>query len=458
MATKPTKPQCVTDIENIKSLECGREAAKQFQFDAGYRNLNHGAHNDTERRSFGTYPTPIKHVLQHFQTQSERRPDAFIRYAYPGNLDESREAVAKLLKAPADTCVYVPNATTGINTVMRGLDFQAGDVIVYFATIYGACEKTVSYVCETTEAESWKVAYTYPVSDEFLCAAFEKAVREIKAQGKRPRIAIFDTIVSLPGVRMPFERLTELCREHGVLSCVDGAHGIGHIPLDLGALDPDFFVSNCHKWLHVPRGCAVFYVPERNQHLVRSTLPTSHGYQPKATEATINNPLPPSGKSDYVTNFEFVGTMDNSPYLCVPAAIEWRKKLTWAAESGEEAVMAYTAQLARQAGDVVSKKLGTEVLENEEGTLGKCNFANVRLPLSFESEAGSDHGKAIKIAQWIAQLLVEEYDTFIAIIFYGEAWWMRLSSQVYLTLDDFEWAADVLLKVCERVKAAEWVA
>lgn len=397
-------------------------------------------------------------MLQHYQTQSERRPDAFIRYAYPKHLDESRETVAKLLNAPTESCVYVPNATTGINTVMRGLDFGPGDVIIFFATIYGACEKTVAYVCETTGAESKRIEYTYPVSDGFLCAAFEKAVEEARAEGKRPRIAIFDTIVSLPGVRMPFERLTALCRKHGVLSCVDGAHGVGHIALDLGALDPDFFVSNCHKWLHVPRGCAVFYVPTRNQHLVRSTLPTSHGYVPKATEATINNPLPPSGKSDYVTNFEFVGTIDNSPYLCVPAAVEWRKKVTWKGKSGEEAIMGYTANLAREAGKVVSKKLGTGVLENEEGTLGKCNFANVRLPLSFKVEAGGDTGKAVKIAQWIARLLVEEYDTFIAIIFYGDAWWMRLSSQIYLTIDDYEWAAAVLLKVCKRVKDGEWTA
>lgn len=106
---------------------------------------------------------------------------------------------------------------------------------------------TVSYITETTPATSRRIDFTYPVSDAWLCSAFSDAVEQIKAEGNRPKIAIFDTIVSMPGVRFPFEQLTKLCREHDVLSLIDGAHSVGHIPLDLEELDPDFFVSNCHK-------------------------------------------------------------------------------------------------------------------------------------------------------------------------------------------------------------------
>ncbi|KAK5116566.1 hypothetical protein LTR85_009191 [Meristemomyces frigidus] len=453
MVLKRTESSTVGDAggETMESIECGAEVAKEFAFRDGYRNLNHG--------SFGTYPTAIRSVLRHYQDEAEAKPDKFIRYDYPKLLDESREAVANYLNAPVSTCVFIPNATTGLNTVLRNMVYEPGDVIIYFATIYGACEKTVDYITETTPAESRKIEYSYPVSDQFLCDAFEEAVTAIKAAGKVPKLAIFDTIASLPGVRMPFEALTALCHKHNVLSCIDGAHGIGHIPLDLTALDPDFFFSNCHKWLHVPRGCAVFYVPERNQGLLRSTLPTSHGFVPlpKGEGGFVNNPLPPSGKSAYITNFEFVGTIDNSPYLCIPAALEWRSKLTWKGMKGEEAVMAYTHQLSREAGKTVASVLGTEVMENEEGTLGNCNLSNVRLPLSFGDIADDDHRKAVKVAQWIAKTLVEEYNTFIAIIFYGGAWWVRLSSQVYLTAEDFEWGAGVLKELCARVSTGEWM-
>jgi selenocysteine lyase/cysteine desulfurase len=105
----------------------------------------------------------------------------------------------------------------------------------------------VNYITETTPASSVKVTYTYPIEDDWLLSAFTNKVKEVEAAGGKVTVAVFDTVVSLPGLRMPFERLVKACREMGVLSIVDGAHGVGHVELDLGALDADFFVSNCHK-------------------------------------------------------------------------------------------------------------------------------------------------------------------------------------------------------------------
>jgi selenocysteine lyase/cysteine desulfurase len=185
--------------------------------------------------------------MRQFQDAVEARPDDFIRYQYPKLLDESREAIAKLLNAPAETIVFVPNATTGVNTVLRNLVFQPGDVILYTSTIYGACHKTIEYICETTPAESVCVEYTMPVEDEWLVEQFKKKIEEVKSSGGRVKVALFDTVVSMPGVRLPFERLIKVCKDLSVLSLIDAAHGVGHIDLDLAALDPDFLVSNCHK-------------------------------------------------------------------------------------------------------------------------------------------------------------------------------------------------------------------
>ena len=370
-------------------------------------------------------------------------------------LKESREAVAKYLNADAQTCVLVTNTTTALNTVLRGLVFNPGDVIIYPSTTYGAVEKLIEYIKETTPAESRKLEYTYPVSDARMCSMFEAAIQEIRAEGKNPKIAIFDTIVSVPGVRMPFERLTELCRSHGVLSCIDGAHSIGQIDINLAKLDPDFYASNCHKWLLVPRGCAVFYVPLRNQHLIRSTVPTSHGFMPKG-DTGIYNPLPRKENNTFVNNFIFFGTADSTPFVCIPAALKWRSKVTFQDKRGEDAVKGYCQQLARTAGRVVSEILATNVLENDDQTLGNCVLTNVRLPLLWDELTHGDPSVAEQIRQWIELVLVGEYNTFMAIFVHGGQWWVRLSAQIYLTIEDFEWAGQTLKAVCERVRNSEW--
>ena len=216
-----------------------RMREEHFLFAPTYTPLNHG--------SFGTYPKSVQWRFHEVQALSEARPDTFIRYQYPKMLAESRAAVAEYLKVAIDEVVFVSNATTAINVILRSLVFNRGDVIVLLSTSYGSVEKTVEYLRETAGIEIINIAIEYPIDDKALVEAFHAAFKAAKAEGKNVRIAGFDTITSSPGVKVPWERLVEVCRDEQVLSMVDGAHGIGQIDLDLANVQPDFFTSNCHK-------------------------------------------------------------------------------------------------------------------------------------------------------------------------------------------------------------------
>lgn len=211
-----------------------------FSFAPGYTPLNHG--------SFGTFPKTVLEYRQKLQLETEARPDTFIRYTYLNLLKEARAGVAPLLGVETDEVVFVPNATTGVNTVLRNLDYQEGDVILHFNTIYGACSKTIESLHETTSVLESCIELTYPIEDDDILRLFKKSVQELRVQGKNVKLAIFDTVLTFPGVRFPWESLVQACQELGILSLVDGAHGIGHIDLThLGKVRPDFFVSNCYK-------------------------------------------------------------------------------------------------------------------------------------------------------------------------------------------------------------------
>lgn len=237
------------------------------------------------------------------------------------------------------------------------------------------------------------------------------------------------------------------------------------------------------RWLFTPRGTAIFHVPVRNQHLLRTTFPTSYGFVPNPpphllpvfSSGTSKGPASPSSaaQSPFETLFEQVATMDMSPYFCVPEAMKFRREVC----GGEEKIYEYCIRIAREGGDKAAEILGTEVMQEEgvraeDSGLRNCAFANLRLPIAVVSTAGGgegrkeererrmplvtiEGGKAGVVAAWIEEKLVFEMGTFVVTYAHGGWLWCRVSGQVYVEVSNFEWLARGLKGICERVKAGE---
>jgi len=210
-----------------------------------------------------------------------------------------------------------------------------------------------------------------------------------------------------------------------------------------------------HRWLFVPRSCAVFYVPQKNQHLIRSALPTSHGFVPVPEDGAPVIPDPLSNRklldSPFQKLFRFVATQDDSSYLCIQTALRFRQDVC----GGEDRIRAYTTHLAIEGGKRIASILNTEVME-ETGNLKRCFFANVRLPLTI-----GDHGtdirqeKALQVVEWIVEKLVDDFDMYIAVYMHAGKIWTRFSAQIYIDLQDVERGANALKEICKRVEAGE---
>ena len=219
-------------------------------------------------------------------------------------------------------------------------------------------------------------------------------------------------------------------------------------PFDWGKL-----ISLSERWLYVPRGCAVFYVPERNQHLIRTSLPTSHGFVPIVETAPVFNPLPQSNRSRYVELFQFVATVDASPYLCIEEALKFRLQVC----GGEKRIMEYCEQVALEGGRKATEILGTEMME-ETMTRRGC-FANVRLPLTIgDGVAEIKKHDAFIFLEWFAHRLVVDFDTFMAPYLHDGCFWVRISGQIYLEVQDVQWGASVLKELCRRARMGEYLA
>ncbi|CAN3503169.1 hypothetical protein DICA1_E27138 [Diutina catenulata] len=390
--------------------------------------VNHG--------SFGVTPDPVFAAYSEVMRQDFAFPDEFCKYGILENYERSLKALGEFLKCDYRRLALIENATQGVNTFLRSWKFNPGDVFVIPSTTYGACANTVRFLELQAGIEVKVVRLTYPMSDDEVVALFEQEFKDT-----RVTMAMFDTVASMPGVAMPYQRLTALCKDHGVVSVIDGAHGVGLIPLNLGDLAPDFFVSNCHKWLGVPRGCAVMYVDPKHWEGLHS-FPVSHSFLPdfsRLSEAQRQNRL--------VDQFGFIGTLNFSSYGSIPAALAFRQNEC----GGEENIRAYCYDLAREAGQFLASKWGTSVLENDASSLSTA-MVNVEVPLHeaglTSQQVDANYGS---IFDAVGREMLYKDGTWVPFLIHNDKCYARFSCMVYNELSDYDKASDSLMRALREI-------
>ncbi|MBT9504428.1 MAG: aminotransferase class V-fold PLP-dependent enzyme [Burkholderiaceae bacterium] len=274
--------------------------------------LNHG--------SFGACPRDVFRVFQSWQLELERNPVEFLSRRSAGLLMAARSQLATYLGAAAEHLVFMPNATTAVNTVARALDLRPGDEVLATDHEYGACDAAWRWVCERAGAHYRRVEVPLP----FDRASF--AERMLAEAGPRTRLIFCSHITSTTALTFP---VTELCagaREQGVLTLIDGAHAPGQLELDLGALGADFYAGNCHKWLRAPKGSAFLHARPEHHELLQG-LVVSWGYVGEGLGHEAY-----AGESLLERRLQWQGTRDIAAALAVPAAIDFQQQHDWPAQ------------------------------------------------------------------------------------------------------------------------------
>ena len=100
----------------------GHALLPYFLFSPGYVCLNHG--------SYGSLPKPVFDFSTEVAKKIEENPDQFMRVDLANVLRDLRVEVAPLINADESEIVFVPNASHGINTVLRNLVWHPEDVII----------------------------------------------------------------------------------------------------------------------------------------------------------------------------------------------------------------------------------------------------------------------------------------------------------------------------------------
>ncbi|MCA9918089.1 MAG: aminotransferase class V-fold PLP-dependent enzyme [Anaerolineales bacterium] len=280
----------------------------QFLLDPDVVFLNHG--------SFGATPRPVFANYQAWQLRLERQPVYFIQHELFDHLAEARRQLGAFVGANADDLVFIPNATFGLNIVGRSLTLEPEDEVLTTNHEYGACSHVWQFL-------SQKQGFRYVPQPIALPATTPEAIVEQLWQGVTPRtrIIFLSHISSSTALCFPVAEICRRARQAGIMTIIDGAHAPGQLPLDLQAIDPDFYFGNLHKWLCSPKGSAFLYARADQQALIEP-LVVGWGWGPERT-MTFG--------SDFLDYNQWLGTNDVSAYLAVPTAIQFQAEQDWTA-------------------------------------------------------------------------------------------------------------------------------
>ncbi|HEB54201.1 MAG TPA: aminotransferase class V-fold PLP-dependent enzyme [bacterium] len=371
--------------------------------------LNHG--------SFGACPRIVLARQHELQREMEAEPLRFLHRELEPRLDEARRPLAALVGCDADDLAFVRNATEGVNTVLRSLEFAPGDELLVTDHEYNACRNALDFVAARAGARIVVAEIPFPLAGPHVVVE-----RVLGAVTDRTRLLLVDAVTSPTGVVNPIAELVRALDERGIDTLVDGAHAPGMLPLALAELGCAYFTGNCHKWLCTPKGSALLYVRRDRQHAIRP-LTISHGANSTRTD-----------RSRFRLEFDFTGTADYTPFLSVPTAIEFLDGLF---PGGIDDVRRHNHELAIAGRNLLCETLGIEP-PAPESMIG--SLASVVLPPSDEPPippVGLDP---------LQQALMDRFAIEVPVMRWPrpELRLLRISPQAYNSLDQYRYLAEAV--------------
>ncbi|MCX5662423.1 MAG: cysteine desulfurase [Planctomycetota bacterium] len=361
------------------------------------------------------YTTHNANVHRGVHTLSQEATEAY---------EGARATVAHFLHAPdARNIVFTRGATEAINLVAQTYGrthVRARDQILITHMEHHSNIVPWQMLAAQTGAE----LVVAPIDDrgELIVEAFAKLVTT------RTRLAAFTHVSNALGTVNPVRELAALVHDVGAAVLVDGAQAIAHKPIDVAALDCDFYVFSGHK-AYGPTGIGALY---GRGELLEAMPPWQGGgdmIKSVSFAGTTYNDVP--------HRFE-AGTPDIAGAIGLAAALDYLQAL------GLEAVAAHESCLLGHAADVLRDVPGLRLVGEPRHRTGAISFTLGDVHPHDVGTVLDRLGIAVRAGHHCAQPVMDRF---------GLPATVRASVAAYNTVGEIDALAAGLRRVAEMFKA-----
>ncbi len=185
---------------------------------------------------------------------------------------ETKEVISRLINSAPEEIVLTNSTTNGIYDVIYSFDWKRGDEVITTFKEHFAVNIPVMLL-----KEKFGVDISYTEIDLLGQTDIENKITS------RTRLIILSHVSYSTGEILPVEEIIRIVHKHSIPVLLDGAQAVGVIPIDVKALDVDYYAFPGQKWLNGPQGIGVLYV---NQSIIDN-------YHPNVNEE--ENPYPYKG-------------------------------------------------------------------------------------------------------------------------------------------------------------------
>ena len=362
----------------------------------------------------------VQHVYEH-EYANVHRGLHFLSEMASARYEDARSKVRAHLNAAHDhEVIFTKGTTEAINLVATSHGQAAG--------IGPGDEILITYAEHHSNIVPWQMLrdrtgcdlQAVPVAEDgtLHLAEFERLIT-----GKT-RIVACCHVSNVLGTVLPIREIARLAHDRGAVLLVDGAQGIVHLPVDVQALDVDFYAFSGHK-LYGPSGIGVLYGKEA----LLDAMPPYQGGGGMIGTVSIAN----TSWADLPDKFE-AGTPPIAQAVGLGAAIDYLNGIGMAAIAGHERYLLNYA---------------TQRLAAVEGLTFVGTAAGKASVMSFVMDCAHPHdistiidqfGVAVRAGHHCAQPLMDRFDLPST---------ARASLGLYNTTDEIDVLADSLEKVRE---------